>query len=305
MSTTLIVGICAHNEELNISKLLNNILFKQELPPKSEVLVVCSGCTDETIKIVQTFQKKDSRIKLVVEKKRKGKASAVNQIFSKAKGDIILFISADTLPNKNCFLKLISKFDDPKIGIVCGKPVPTNNTTSITGKIVKLLWSFHDLVFTELNKTGQLRHASEIFCIRKGIVDKIPQETVNDDAYIALTARKKGWKISYEPQGIVSMCGPQTIPDYIKQRRRILWGHHQVKKLTGKSPQYFIHMLSLDPTNGLKLTLNLFSQNGILTVLAFLLLEVIINSLAITDSIFGKSHVKWSIAKTTKKLNNS
>jgi cellulose synthase/poly-beta-1,6-N-acetylglucosamine synthase-like glycosyltransferase len=299
------VGICAHNEELNIGKLLNNILFEQELPPKSEVLVVCSGCTDETVKIVQTFQKKDSRIKPVVEKERNGKASAVNQIFSKAKGDIILFISADTLPNKNCFLKLISKFEDQKIGIVCGKPVPTNNTTSLTGKIVKLLWSFHDRVFTELNKTGQLHHASEIFCIRKGIVDKIPQETVNDDAYIALTAKKKGWKISYEPQGIVSMCGPQTIPDYFKQRRRILWGHYQVKKLTGKSPQYLVHMIPLDPTNGLKLTLKLFSENGILTVSAFLLIEFVINYLAIIDSIFGKSYTKWSSVKTTKKLKNS
>ena len=100
------------------------------------------------------------------------------------------------MPNNNCFLKLISNFQDPTTGIVCGKPVPTNKPSSLTGKIIKLLWSFHDQVFFELNKTGQLHHASEIFCIRKGIINKIPQETVNDDAYIALTAEKKGWKLS-------------------------------------------------------------------------------------------------------------
>ena len=78
------MGICAHNEALNIGKLLNNILTKQKLPAESEVLVVCSGCTDQTVEIVKEFHNKDSRIKPIVEKERKGKASAVNQILSKA-----------------------------------------------------------------------------------------------------------------------------------------------------------------------------------------------------------------------------
>jgi cellulose synthase/poly-beta-1,6-N-acetylglucosamine synthase-like glycosyltransferase len=194
--------------------------------------------------------------------------------------------------------------DDPAAGIVCGKPVPNNNKKTPIGKIVNLLWSFHDLVFRELEKIGKLRHASEIYCIRKGIVNRIPQETVNDDAYIALTARKKGWKIRYDPQAIVLMSGPQTFVDYLKQRRRILWGHYQVKRLTGKSPQYLVHMIPLNPLKGLKLTLNLFIENEILTVTTFLLLEFILNMLAIMDSILGKTHSKWSIVKTTKNLHN-
>ena len=289
LSTKLTVGICVYNEELNIGTLLKNILFNQQPPSKSEVLVVCSGCTDDTVKIVQEFQKKDSKIRAIIEKERNGKTSAVNHILANAMGDVILFISADTLPNKNCFSKLVSKFEDPKVGIVCGKPVPTNSTTSLVGKIVQLLWSFHDQVFIEMSKTGQLRYASEIFCIRKGIVNKIPLNTVNDDAYIALTAKKKGWIISYEPRGIVSITGPKTFLDYFKQRRRILWGHNQVKKLTGKSPQYIIHMIPLEPSKGLKLTLKLLSEYQIYTVLAFLSLELIINYLAIIDSILGKT----------------
>jgi len=303
LSTEVTIGICAYNEELNIGRLLRNILFIQKLPQNSEILVVCSGCTDNTVRIVKNFHKKDPRIKTIVEKQRKGKASAVNQILSNANGEIILFISADTLPNRDCFFKLISKFKDPTIGIVCGKPTPTNNAVSHIEKIVNLLWNFHDQVFTQLNKTKQLRHASEIYCIRKGIVKEIPGDTVNDDAYIALTARKQGWEISYEPQGIVSITGPQTISDYFKQRRRILWGHYQVKKLTGESPQYLIHMIPLNPINGLRLTLKLFSKNEILTVITFLFLEFVINYFSIIDSIIGKSYAKWDIATTTKKIN--
>ena len=110
---------------------------------------------------------------------------------AKAKGEVILLVSADTLPKKGSFSRLITKLQMPKVGIVCGNPVPVNHSSSLIGRIVQLLWSFHGHVFAELNDSGLARHATEMFCIRRGIVDKIPAETVNDDAYIAVTAKRE------------------------------------------------------------------------------------------------------------------
>jgi cellulose synthase/poly-beta-1,6-N-acetylglucosamine synthase-like glycosyltransferase len=302
LSTKVTIGICAYNEELNIGQLLHNIINEQKLSGESEVLVVCSGCTDKTVEIVKQYAKKDSRIKPIVEKERKGKASAVNHILSRANGDIIFFIPGDTFPHQECFPKLISKLEDSQVGIVCGKPVPINSPNSLVGKMVQLLWRFHDRVFNELNDVGALRHASEMFCIRKGIADKIPPETVNDDAYLALTAKKKGWIVRYEPEAIVSICGPKTIFDYFKQRRRIIFGHYQVKKLTGKFPQYIIHMMPLEPTRGLKMGLALCTEWGIPIFSIFILLEFLVNVMAMIDTLSGKSYVQWSISTSTKKL---
>jgi cellulose synthase/poly-beta-1,6-N-acetylglucosamine synthase-like glycosyltransferase len=301
-SDKLTIGICAYNEEGNIGQLLHSVLYEQELPAESEVLVVCSGCTDNTVEIVQKYAMEDVRIKPIIEKQRRGKASAVNHILSRAEGDVILFISADTLPNQECFPKLVSRLEDQRVGIVCGKPVPINNTKSLVGKMVQLLWRFQDRVFNEFNDAGLLRHASEVFCIRKGITKQIPAHTVNDDSYLALVAKKKGWRIRYEPEAIVSICGPKSIFDYFRQRRRIIFGHYQVRKLTGKAPQYLIFMTPLHPTNGLKLTLKLFQEGGIRTFSTFILLEFLFNALAMIDAISGKSHVKWGISTTTKKL---
>jgi biofilm PGA synthesis N-glycosyltransferase PgaC len=302
--STITIGICAYNEESNIGRLLHNILSKQQLIPESEVLVVCSGCTDNTVKIVNEFEKKDERIKLIIEKERKGKASAINHILSKAKGDVIIFISADTIPTKNCFPKLISKMEDKNIGVVCGKPVPINKPTSLIGKIVQILWTFHDRVFVEAGKKDEIRHASEIFCIRRSIVNQIPVEIVNDDSYIALTAKKKDWKISYLPGAIVMMSGPKTIADYVKQRRRIIWGHHQVKKFTGKSPQYLVYFIPFHPIKALKFALMLITDKRFLSVSAYLLLEFLINFLVIFDVLSGKSYVNWSVSETTKLIPN-
>src|SRR3972149_9004764 len=299
------VGICAYNEGMNIGKLLNNILNQQELPPNSEVLIVCSGCTDNTVPIVQEYSKQDPRVNVHVEAERKGKASAINHILSNAKCDIILFISADTLPNIGCFPKLLSKLRIPKTGIVCGNPVPINSSNSLVGKIVRLLWGFHDHVFKQLNDAGLARHATEIFCIRRGIVDKIPTETVNDDAYIALTAKKKGWLIKYETESRVSICGPQTFADYYKQRRRVLFGHHQVKKTTGESPQHLIYLLPLYPIQVMKLLRWLFMKYDLPTLIAFISIELGLNAAAMADSILRKPHTKWSVSSSTKNLPKS
>jgi cellulose synthase/poly-beta-1,6-N-acetylglucosamine synthase-like glycosyltransferase len=139
-----------------------------------------------------------------------------------ATGDAIIFISADTLPWKNCFERLTSKIQVSDVGIVCGKPLPINDTNSLTDKLVRMLWSFHDHVFKELNDAGLAKHATEVFCIRRGIVNSIPIETINDDAHIALLAKKKGWLIKYESGSIVSICGPKTFTDYVKQRTEFL-----------------------------------------------------------------------------------
>src|SRR4030066_178653 len=304
VSSGVTVGICAYNESGNIGKLLDNILNKQELPPGSEVLVVCSGCTDNTVPIVQEYTRQDPRVRIHVETERKGKASAINYILQTAKGNALIFVSADTLPNKGCFSKLLLKLRIPNTGIVCGNPVPVNSSDSLVGRLVQILWSFHNHVFKQLNDAGLARHATEIYCVRRGIVNKIPSETVNDDAYIALTTKKKGWLVKYETESRVSICGPQTFADYYKQRRRVLFGHHQVKKTTGESPQHLLYLLPLYPIQVIKLLRWLFMKYDLPTIAAFVLFELGVNTAAMADTVLRKPHTKWSVSNSTKKLPN-
>jgi len=197
-------------------------------------------------------------------------------------------------------LRLVSKLQAPGVGIVCGNPVPVNGSGSPVGKIVSLLWGFHDHVFRELNDAGLARHATEIFCIRKGIVDRIPAETVNDDAYIAVTAKKKGWLIKYDTRAQVSICGPKTFPEYFQQRKRIIFGHYQIRKFTGESPQYLVHFWTLHPVRTVKLGLWLFTKYDVATLAAFTFTEFLVNIAAIADFISGKNHTQWNTLTSTK-----
>jgi cellulose synthase/poly-beta-1,6-N-acetylglucosamine synthase-like glycosyltransferase len=297
------VGICAYNEGKNIGRLIDNILYEQDLSADSEVLVVCSGCTDNTAKTVRHFAARDSRIRLHVEDKRRGKASAINHILAHAKGNFILFISADVLPRRRSFPKLLSRLQAPDVGIACGSPIPVDSANSLVGRLVQLLWRFHNHVFRELNDEGLARHATEIFCVRKGIVDHIPAETVNDDAYIAVTAKKKGWLIKYAAESQVSICGPKTFREYFQQRRRIIFGHYQLRKLTGESPQYLVHLMPLYPVQVTRLTLWLARQCDMRTLAAFLFTEFLVNAAAMADFATGKNHSQWITLPSTKAVN--
>jgi cellulose synthase/poly-beta-1,6-N-acetylglucosamine synthase-like glycosyltransferase len=302
LSNPITVGICAYNEGKNIGKLLSNVLSEQELPKDSEVLVVCSGCTDDTVEVANGFAAKDARVKVYREGSRKGKASAINLILAHAEGEAILFISADTLPKKGSFPKMVARLGEPNVGIVNGNPVPVNASNSLVGRMVRLMWHFHGSVFEQLNDAGLARHATEAFCIRRGIVDRIPVETVNDDAYIAVSAKKQGWLIKFMPKAEISICGPKNYREYFQQRRRVIFGHYQLRRLTGESPQYLFQMLPMYPIRIAKLGLQIFGENDPITVATFLFTEFLVNVAAMFDSALGKTHMQWRVLPSTKTI---
>src|SRR5207247_9693080 len=77
------VGVCAFNEARRIGACLQSLLL-QRIPPEFElieIVVVASGCTDATERVVREWQDRDPRILLVHEPQRRGKASGLNEIF--------------------------------------------------------------------------------------------------------------------------------------------------------------------------------------------------------------------------------
>lgn len=168
-------------------------------------------------------------------------------------------------------------------------------------RLVETLWGFHNWQLEKLNHAGLLMHASEVFCIRKGVVKKIPREMVNDDAFLAVAAKKAGYLIKYVRDSQVKVFGPQTIPDYIKQRRRIIAGHYQVLVATGHFSQYVLYSLLVRPRLTFKTLVEyVATRREVIGLLVAPLFEVAANLLALSDSIRGKSHRIWSISTTTK-----
>jgi cellulose synthase/poly-beta-1,6-N-acetylglucosamine synthase-like glycosyltransferase len=221
---TCSIGVIAYNEEKNIAKILDALL-NQELVTVGikEIIIVSSGCTDKTDEIAQEYAKKHKKIKLIIQEERKGKSSAINLFIENAKSDLLIIQSADTIPAKTSVEKLIKPFKMSNIGMTGGRPIPVNKSTNFIDYAVNLLWKLHHKMAMFKPKLG------EMIAFRK-VFESIPERSAVDEASIEAIITANGLKCLYVSDAIVYNKGPETISDFIKQRKRIAIGHLWLQK---------------------------------------------------------------------------
>ena len=221
------IGIMAYNEEAGISRSLAALLNqKMEHARLKEIVVVISGCTDRTEAIVRDFMKEHSCVHLIVQTKRQGKASAINRFLSMASGDILILVSADTVPEPGALDRLVAPFKLSHVGMTGARPVPINPPATFLGYTVNLMWDLHHAISLRTPKLG------ELVAFRNGI-KKMPEHTAVDEACIEAMVTAAGYELCYVPEAVVRNKGPDNIKDFIRQRRRIAAGHQHLLKKQG------------------------------------------------------------------------
>ena len=224
------VAIMAYNEQANIGKLLQALLA-QELDKVqiSEIMVVASGCTDRTEEIVQEYAQQHPHIRLLHQPSREGKASAINLCMRHLRHhQVIVLHSADLIPAPRAIENLVQPFEDPQVGMTGGRPVPTNNPGRFMGYTAHLLWGLHHRISLARPKMGEVIAFRNIF-------HQIPHDSAVDEASIEPLIRGQGMHLLYTPDAVVYNHGPETVGDFMKQRRRIYAGHLYVKDTMGYS----------------------------------------------------------------------
>jgi len=223
----LTVGICAYNEEKNIEALISQMLGQKIRNAElKEVLVVSSGSTDRTVDIVRKIAARDGRVRLLIEGERKGKSSAVNLILKEASGHLITLSGADLQIPDDVIEKLVRRLFDERVGMVGARPVPVNDKNTFSGFCSHLLWDLHHRISLKSPKCGELIAFRNKHCV-------IPEGIGADEAYLESFFRKEGLSLAYADDAIVRNRGPETIQDYVKQRRRIHSQHMHLARNTG------------------------------------------------------------------------
>ena len=290
---TVIVGIAAYNEENNIGQLLSALITQ----PEVDHIVVVSSSTDNTNSIVAGYaSRRAPTVTLVVESERRGKSSACNTIIDEAqKGhfDFIVFVGGDNLPADGSIRALLDGFDDGKIRIVGGRPVPVDDPKTFLGWTSHLQWNMHHFI----SKDFYPKISGELMAFRAGVIKEIPIAVINDDAYMQLTAQAKGYEARYCPSATVKLKGCSSVKDLIMQRRRVYLGHLQALFLSGVKVSTFkwrlYHRILREalPSFGLKETFYLIGAVA-LQAWAYLL--------SLKDFYLFRIPSKWEMVQTTK-----
>jgi len=113
--TTISVVIPAHNEEAYLERTLD-ALHRQEYPP-AEIIVVGNGCTDRTPDVAR------GRCHRLILLSQKGLGVARNLGARMAKGELLVFLDADTLLEPKALRVIAERFSHrDAAGTLKGKP---------------------------------------------------------------------------------------------------------------------------------------------------------------------------------------
>ncbi len=299
MDMTLSIGVATYSEEQTIGRVLEILL--DESPESSEILVVAGG-EDRTVDIVRSFAKRSSKVKLLEEETRRGKPAALNRILKNASGEVVVLTDGDVFPQRGALSRLVGAFKDEKVGAACGRVVPTNVRSSMLGFWAHFLYDTADAQRRKARMNKTLFHLTGYLCaLRSGVIDEISEEFLADDAVIGLLVREKGYLIEYVPNAIVAVTFPESVGDFLRQKRRTFAGFLQIEEQFGLRERSLFQEGREGFITGLRYCRN---SQEILYFLALCFFRVLAWALAYYDvRIRRKKLVEiWDFAETTKRM---
>lgn len=203
---------------MNLSVIIPNYngedLLRKNLPKvmdavdNAEIIVVDDASTDDSLKTLSRF---DRKIKIIKNEKNLGFSSTINKGVKEAKGEIIILLNTDVVPEKDFLQPLLKHFEDEEIFAVgCMDKSIEDGKIILRGRGVGQ-WKRGFLVHSrgEINKTNTLWVNGGSGAFRKSIWEKLRgfDELYNpfywEDIDLSYRAVKSGYKILFEPKSIV------------------------------------------------------------------------------------------------------
>lgn len=231
------IGVPAYNEAENIGNLLKSVLQQIGTSFRIEkIIVICDGCTDDTVVKVQRFAKKNNLIKLIKGKKRQGKASRLNQLYQLNTSDIIVTLDADIVLSEPLVIdKIISRFTNEKVVVVGANNQPIEARTFIERvyNVSYLMWYSIRKDYRDGNNINNFHGMTMALRASFAATLKIPS-TSGDGPFICLIAAKQKKHFHFVKNAIVFFHSVDNLKDFVLQAGRNV-------RTTNNLAKYFGH----------------------------------------------------------------
>lgn len=224
------VVIAAYNEEKIIEQKVRNTLDLLYPMGRLEIVVGSDGSTDRTVEIARTYAPQGVR---VLDLPRRGKAAALNDAVSAAKGEIIVFTDANSMLERESLRYLVEDLGDPEVGGVCGnQKYRLGGSEDVTGREENLYWRYDKAVKALESRTGSIFAADgSLYAIRRSLYVPIEDPALADDIAISARVVLSGYRLVYEPQAVTYEDAPAQGREEFPRKVRVT--NHSVRALLG------------------------------------------------------------------------
>lgn len=290
------IGIPAYNEGKDIGKVITAIQNQVVKPVVKikEIIVVDGKSNDRTRIIIRRMMKRDPRIKLLVQKKRRGKIEAINIFIAKAKEELLIMANADNIPARNCLQEVINPLSDKNVGLSGPQMICLNKGDGFFAYVNHLIWRLHHKISLKDPKM------SSFVAFRKSEIGRIPSGAIIDEPALEAMMQSRGKVIIYCPEARVYLKGAENFSDYCQQRRRNHFGYLSLSRIF---PHYRPSTLKLGPLIRVLLPeVSIDIVNNFYLLLA-IIFEAYCRLLGVYDFYLKKKNYQpWPEIKTSKGL---
>jgi cellulose synthase/poly-beta-1,6-N-acetylglucosamine synthase-like glycosyltransferase len=266
--------IAAHNEEAVIDQRLRNALATDYPSDRLEIVVASDGCTDRTASIVRGYA--DRGVRLIEFTERRGKAAALSRAIAQLQSEIVVLSDANTQLDPSAIRKLAGWFNDPAVGVVCGRLVLVDPSNGYNAD--SFYWKFETILKQSEARLGALLGANgAIYAIRRSMFIPPPDGTLVDDFAIPLLIKlRHGCSIIFDSQAIAHEETAMDLREEFRRRVRIGTGNFQNLALLWPL---------LSPRRGF-IAFSFFSHKLLRWLCPFFLIAILISSIALADRSF-------------------
>lgn len=227
------VIVPAYNEEAGVIRTVQSIAANNYR--QKEIIVVNDGSTDQTLKILKRFQRKNPGLIKVINQKNAGKAAALNRAISRwSKGSLIMVVDADSLLHPAAIDKMVAHFRNRRIIAAASnvKIISTNNLFGLAQRFEYLISYRMKRALSTMNVEYIVGGVGSTF--RKSALLKVGMydiDTMTEDIDLTIKLIReygnKYYKVHYAADSLTYTEHVISFRSLVKQRFRWKYGRFQ------------------------------------------------------------------------------
>lgn len=219
------VLMVVHNAEALVAAKIDNLLRQDYPPQRLRINIVCDGCTDATVSIIEELA--DPRLRLFAYPQRRGKSACLADALPKLDAPVILFTDVRQRLDPQATRKLAQALSDPAVGAASGELVLVAENGY--GKGIDAYWRYEKMLRRLETASGSIVGATgALYAARAELLHPPPPGIILDDMWIPLKIAAGGHRIVFVPDAIAYDRGAEDSASEEVRKRRTLAGNYQL-----------------------------------------------------------------------------
>ncbi len=220
ITPSVTVLISAFNEADIIKAKLENSLSLDYPREQLQVLVISDASTDDTDRIVRSFECKG--VRLLRMSSRGGKTVGLNAAIPVASGEIIVFSDANILYREDALRCMVRNFADSTVGCVTGDSRYLEEMNSAAHVQENAYWGYERVIRTLESRLGSaVGGDGAIFAIRRQLFRPLAPDAIND-LVIPLQIVASGHRAIFESAAVGYEPSAGDFRKEFRRKRRIV-----------------------------------------------------------------------------------